>query len=134
MSFQVKSLDIQTLINEKVRVYKNLHNGFMSVQSYQRGKGWRLAGHTKNLFLADCVFLVYEKGRQRVIAQKQKIVHAYIQGIVANSWLFSSDIKQLKPVSYNPYFLDSFYLVENQTPIKFTKYCLIKQNKVFAMT
>lgn len=64
----------------KVRVYYNLHRHLWSVQGYVKGRGWRIIGHASELLLDNVVFKVSEKGRQRVIREKRKNVHAYAIG------------------------------------------------------
>jgi hypothetical protein len=71
------------LIGERVRVYRNLANGLLSVQSKIKGS-WKVAGHAESLLLYDVDFKVSEKGRQRVITHKRKNVHAFVYGNLGN--------------------------------------------------
>lgn len=64
----------------RVRVYRNLNNGLLSIQSTG---GKLILAHCKSIRLVDAKFLVSEKGRQRVIANSRKDVHAYVEGFVA---------------------------------------------------
>lgn len=59
--------------------------------------------HVKYAKLTDAKFKVSEAGRQRVIKEKRKNVHAFIEGIwdSANDGMF--DMVTVKRVSYNPY-------------------------------
>ena len=87
-----------------VRCYYNLHKKCFSVL-HKTSKGWRLFCHEKNLMLHNVTFKVYEAGRQRVIKEKKKNVHAFIEG----TW-FGNPV-DLDPcyesperkISYNPY-------------------------------
>jgi hypothetical protein len=83
----------------KVRVYFNLHKNLLSVQS--KGKnGWRVIAHEESVALRDVKFKVSEAGRQRVLKEKKKNVHAFIEGaIVKGNERISADT----PVSYNPF-------------------------------
>ena len=68
-----------------VRVYRNLHARCWSVQVKARnGRGnahsWYVAGHAQSLTLGGASFVVYEKGRQRVLKTGVKNVHAYVLG------------------------------------------------------
>ena len=64
----------------RVRVYYNLNKSVWSVQHYLPGKGWRVREHLTSLILEDVEFKVYEVGRQRVLANKRKNVHAFAIG------------------------------------------------------
>jgi hypothetical protein len=131
--YRIKLFNSKEYINARVKVYRNLHNGLMSVSHYIKGKGWRLAGHTSDLFLTDCSFVVHEGGRQRVLAEKRKNVHAYVTGIVKESFEDSVEFGKFGLVTYNPYYCDSFLFKKSKKPITFAKYCLIQQCKVFAL-
>lgn len=95
----------------KVRVYFNLHKKVWSVQTYKPGKGWRVDFHSngRTLCLTDVTFHVSEAGRQRVLREKRKNVHAYAIGTLVG-WLPSSF--KLKAVSYNPYKAPTFMCEE----------------------
>ena len=63
----------------RVRVYKNLNNGLISIQCTQK----RLViGHCTKIVLKDAIFIVSEKGRQRALKEKRKNVHAFAEGEV----------------------------------------------------
>ena len=86
----------------KVRVYRNLHTGTLSLQTYIKGKGWRVKSHPKSIYLLNAVFKVSEAGRQRVLKQRRKNVHAYIYG----DWESASSPKVWEDwgeAYYNPY-------------------------------
>lgn len=92
-----------------VDVYFNLKKLCFSVR--HRGK---VIGYGDNIFLKDVVFKVSEKGRQRVLREKKKNVHAYARGILINSCSFS---EKEKLVTYNPYKYSQFVRMEDKTPI-----------------
>ena len=66
--------------SEPMRVYRNLHKKCWSVQQKQKGR-WKVVAHAESITLLDCVFRVSEAGRQRVLRESRKNVHAYIQGV-----------------------------------------------------
>jgi hypothetical protein len=83
----------------RVRVYYNLHKRVWSVQHYLPGKGWRVREHVLRINLRNVTFHVSERGRQRVLREQRKNVHAYAIG-------WSSDVPALyqgERISYNPY-------------------------------
>lgn len=94
-------------INKPVEVYKNLHRSCWSVR-----QGGIVRLHTKLLALQDCEFKVSEAGRQRVLREKRKNVHAVIKGTLMG-WgvlrIYGGVIR------YNPYTMSTF--TKNGQPI-----------------
>ena len=82
-----------------VEVYKNLHRGCWSVR--QSGI---VRFHTYAIALEQCQFKVSESGRQRVLKEKRKNVHAFIKGMVTCK---GNRVKGDK-VTYNPYKMSTF--------------------------
>ena len=80
-----------------VRVYRNLTKNCWSVQHKVPGKGWRLLKHCDLVTLKSAIPIVYESGRQRVIREGKKYVHAYIVGE-----LWPVHLKRGFKVQYNP--------------------------------
>ena len=98
--------------NKKVKVYRNLHNGKMSIQ--QDGL---VVGHCDEIMINRAEFIVSESGRQRVIKEKRKNVHAFVEGYICGSCWESIKASGGVSVSYNPYKLGSFYLRETMEPV-----------------
>ena len=96
------------LVGQRVYVYRNLTKGCWSLKSLKTG---RVLAHAGNLTLKDTIFKVSEAGRQRVIRDKRKNVHAGIVGTVMApvpswdaDWINSKGAPARKiPVTYNPY-------------------------------
>lgn len=86
-----------------VRVYRNLTRNCWSVQHKVPGKGWRLLKHCDLITLKNAMPIVYESGRQRVINEGKKYVHAYIVGEL---WEFH--LRRGFRVEYNPRTCKSF--------------------------
>ena len=63
----------------RVRIYRNLNKGGLSVQTKQ-GKSWKVTDYVLHVVLTNCIFKVREGGRQKVLKDKQKNVHAYVEG------------------------------------------------------
>lgn len=93
--------------SKPVKVYWNLHRNCYSVQ--QNGL---VVGHTDHIELRDVTFKVNEAGRQRVLKERKKNVHAFIIGYI-DDWDADRfwDVK----IVYNPYKYDSFRLWVNPT-------------------
>lgn len=98
----------------RVFVYKNLHKDTYSLRT--NGRVFR---HSDWVMLSDVKFKVSETLRQKVIAERQKNIHA---GPLGAGW--STDVyeirtrllvveKDLQEIYYNPYKTDSFVLKDN---------------------
>lgn len=64
----------------KVRVYRNVNNGMISIMSLATRK---VIAHANSVSLVDCEFEVNAKGRDKVRAEGRKNVHAYVTGTLA---------------------------------------------------
>ena len=71
----------------KVQVYRNLHNGLISIQDLSTGL---VLGHAYAIDLRWADFIVREAGRQQVIKEKRKNVHAFVRGEVVDVLNFKS--------------------------------------------
>lgn len=61
------------------RIYWNLHEKCWTIQWYVRGKGYRVQGHMPYGWADRVTFKVYEAGRQRVLREQRKNVHAFAE-------------------------------------------------------
>lgn len=122
MSGQYTSLD-----GKKVKIYFNLHKKCLSVQ--HKGK---VIAYLDEIQLKDAQFKVSEAGRQRVLEQGRKNVHAYVVGTATNPTEKAlSDLKRC--VTYNPYKYNSFVERNDLTPIFNSPYCHIAGRQIFAI-
>jgi len=96
------------LRGQRVRVYRNLYRNCYSVQDYVKGRGWRVSAHVRTLELSEVEFKVNENGRQKVLRDKAKNVHAYVIGTLG----ISIPLTNGKRVTYNPYKYTSFVDME----------------------
>lgn len=98
----------------KVDVYFNLHKKCLSV----RHKG-KVVHHSDYVKIINPTFIVSEAGRQRVLREKRKNVHAFVRGELAS---LKNDPKEsaadLQTVTYNPYKYNSFVKKNDGTSIK----------------
>ena len=101
---------INNYLGERVFVYRNLHRKCYSVKSLKTG---RVIAHVDSIDLINVRFKVSEAGRQRVIREKQKNVHAGVVGYIADVSLLSQSSK----VTYNPYKFDTFIRRDNELPV-----------------
>lgn len=93
-------------LGTRIRVYRNLHADAYSVQTHERGRGWRVALHASRVAVSSVSFKVNEAGRQRVLKERRKNVHAYAEGsLTAQPGLCAIGWRR---VGYNPYRAPTF--------------------------
>ena len=98
--------------SRKVYVYKNLHKDCYSVK--QDGL---VKLHTHNICLWDASFRVGKKGRERVLNEKRKNVHAGVSGYIDTDWNDENYPDNTRSVIYNPYKYESFVDGSKETPV-----------------
>ena len=100
----------------RVQVYYNLHKKCLSI----RHKG-KVIEHAQEVTLTDARFHVQQAGRERVLKQKRKNVHAYISGKLKESFWFIQSPKYIwtakQRVTYNPYKYKNFVDKETLEPV-----------------
>lgn len=113
-------------LSKPVEVYKNLSRDCYSVR-----QGGIVRFHTHAICLKDVEYKVSEAGRQRVLREKRKNVHAVVKGTIVHSrelWFeklpFPADF-----VTYNPYKNDSFFVVGDGEKIKKSQYADLYNNE-----
>jgi hypothetical protein len=102
-------------VGQTVDVYENINQSKKlkkKVYSIRDSKTKKVIAHVEEISLVDCTYHVSESGRQRVIKQKRKNVHAYIRGRVSAAYL-TNPIK----AKYNPYLWGYFYIESRGTKI-----------------
>lgn len=109
----------------KVKVYYNLHKHCWSVVNHKTKK---VIHHLPELVLTDCVFKVSEAGRQRVLREQRKNVHAFVIGeLQAEPIADYSLVSSQSVIYYNPYKQATFTL--RGEPIHEAKSVLFCKNK-----
>lgn len=96
----------------RVEVYFNLHKYTFSVRSCKTG---RVIGHTDEVHIDNPTFVVRKSGRERVLREGKKNVHAFVRGDVT---LFSDTNRPtLDTLTYNPYKYASFVDKQTEEPV-----------------
>lgn len=123
-------------LRKTVRVYWNLHKKCWSVKSMDpdcpdRG---RVIAHASHVVLHGVTFTVSEAGRQRVIKERRKNVHAYAQGTLqsitrvrdlepstkARGCIEAANIRAFgTSVRYDPYLHPKFHTVDPHSGERF---------------
>ena len=118
----------------RVFVYWNLHRSCWSVKALQGPQRGRVIAHESMLTLRGCTFKVSESGRQRVIRDKRKNVHAGVvgtwagDGSTAMAWARGA----VAHVTYNPYRFSTFVDRETLAPITGASLAHLHDRKVTA--
>jgi len=101
--------------NISVRCYKNLHKNKISVQVKVSGS-WKVVYHAESVDLINVTFKVSKTGREKVLREKRKNVHAFVCGELIS--LDKSKKIQGEKVLYNPYKTETFVLADSNSPIE----------------
>ena len=117
----------------KVAVYFNLHKKTFSVKALEGANKGRVVFHSDNVTLTDAIFKVSEAGRQRVLQEKRKNVHAYVIGQLQSL----DDVRVVgEKITYNPYLYNTFVTSFNKTAVTNAKevfmFCSEKRSNIFA--
>jgi hypothetical protein len=115
-------------------VYRNLHQDCWSVKALSGPNAGRVVLHAATVWLHGATFRVNEAGRQRVLKEQRKNVHAGVVGYVYHAHVITerydvgptvslpidmeavldesdhlaTDPEVYRPVTYNPYKFDRF--------------------------
>ena len=112
----------------KVFVYYNLHKKVFSVKALEGDRKGLVVAHVSQIGLTDVTFRVSEAGRQRVLRERKKNVHAGVVG----QWSGLHDQQGLEPVTYNPYKYSSFVRQADETPVFQSPRAWLENRKIFA--
>jgi len=106
----------------KVFVYFNLHRKLFSIKALEGNMKGRVIAHRQQVLLNDATFKVSEAGRQRVIRERRKNVHAGVSG----TWFDDDDVQHAgnvfvningSAIMYNPYRYSTFVHLYGEHPI-----------------
>lgn len=114
----------------KVRVYRNLHKQCYSLQD---PKTRLVIGYQTDLFLKNCTFKVSLTGNAKVRSTKQKNVHAFICGDLANydQTKDQQDFSLFRKLVYDPYRYTSFVDSVTKKPIKSASLVFLSQDGAY---
>jgi len=115
--------------------YYNLHKHVFSSKNVKTGLVDKDL-YSTTVKLVDCVFKVSEAGRQRVLKEQRKNVHAGVVGniIAVNLSLDDLDdqLDELTELTYNPYKYDSFVVKETGKRVETADTVYLLKKRVFA--
>lgn len=119
---QTQGPTLEEAVGSRVFVYFNLIKKLWSVRSMETR---RVIGHADTLVLRDGTFRVSEAGRQRVLENRRKNVHAGVVGELQA--VHASQVEPLKEaqglvneerISYNPYKAGVFVTAQDRRPVE----------------
>lgn len=123
-------------IGKRVEVYWNLHKKIWSV----RHKG-RVLGHKELVVIGDPEFAVQPAGRERVLREQRKNVHAFIRGELLPSPVCGvgtgeafAHLNGWVEITYNPYKYSTFIEKETKKPIHNADKAILIENKAWALS
>lgn len=101
----------------RVRVYRNLTKKTISIQST---KSNLVIMYSDAVSLSNCKFTVRQKGREKVLKEKRKNVHAFVLGELDDVYKSpeGEDRRGVRQASYNPYKYDFFYDILTHEPVR----------------
>lgn len=108
-----------------VRVYRNLRRHCYSIK-----QGGRVVAYADTILLNNPNFLVSESGRQRVLREGRKNVHAYIEGLITFTPFKGYMSLNWRPLTYNPYEHTAFVDGPTQTKVITAQQVLMTPNGV----
>jgi adenosine deaminase len=107
------------------KVYYNLHRHLFSIK--QRGL---VVLHAHRVKLTDVTFQVNEAGRQRVLEEQRKNVHAYVNGVYQGVPNMSS-IEDYREAYYNPRTTSVFVDKETWEPLYNAQEVILADRRIY---
>jgi len=112
----------------KVFVYFNLRKKLFSAKALEGSCKGKVIAHRRRLSLRNACFKVSEAGRQRVLRERRKNVHAGVVGEWFDGLIL---VENRTEVTYNPYKYETFVLKFNEHPITSASTAYLIDKKIF---
>jgi hypothetical protein len=114
----------------KVFVYYNLHRKLWSIKALEGDNKGKVIAHRHDVVLHKPKAKVSEAGRQRVLREQRKNVHAGLVG----EWM---DQKILQAegdlITYNPYKYTTFVYADDKQPFTGASLALMQDREVYVL-
>jgi hypothetical protein len=115
----------------RVQAYRNLNIRDHVAYSIRDAKTGLVIAHAPAVLLEDVQLRVQPAGRERVLREKRKAVHAYVVGgwhrrggEVAGDWV---------PIRYNPYKFETFVRADDLSPVYEAEFVALTKDGAFAI-
>lgn len=100
-----------TDVTTKAFIYFNLHKKLFSVRD---ARSRLVVAHADEATVEDAVFSVSQAGRERVLRERSKNVHAGVRGTAS---LRGGPVRGWTRVTYNPYKYRTFVRASDEAPL-----------------
>jgi hypothetical protein len=87
--------------------------------------------HSSTVILSDCKLKVSQKGREKVLREKRKNVHAGIEGSLCG-FENSYNLDGFVELTYNPYKYNSFVIKATGEAVGGASIIVLKDKRIFA--
>jgi hypothetical protein len=113
---------------QRVYVYFNLHRKLWSIRALDGPHKGRVIAHKRGVVLHDVSPKVSQAGRERVLRERKKNVHAGLVGY----WVpFNTPlVEPMRAITYNPYKYESFVYVSDESAYTGTRKALLLNRQV----
>jgi hypothetical protein len=116
----------------RVFVYFNLHKKVFSVRALEGAEKGLVVAHVDRLVIDNPEFVVSAAGRQRVLREQKKNVHAGVRGIWT-AWVNGiEEWDHLTAVTYNPYLYSTFVDKATLAPVHTARFAVLDNRRIFA--
>lgn len=110
---------------QEVFVYFNLHKKCFSVKDVKTGL---VVAHVDTVTLLNVTFKVSQSGRERVLKEQRKNVHAGVKGFLHAT---TADTNGLAEAYYNPNKVEQFVNKETGEPLERAMYAVLSDGKCY---
>ena len=117
----------------RVSIYYNLHKHCLSMVAMEGPNKGRVIDHPASVVLTNVKFVVQEGGRQRVLREKRKNVHAFVRGNLLASLpgTMFSVVPGYRAATYNPFKFSAFVDRETLEPIKESDAAIVNGKSIY---
>lgn len=112
----------------RVEAYWNLHFNVISFRETARGGRVQ---HTESLHLKNVKFAVQPAGREKVLREERKNVHAFVRGEVVSVGQGTPPRDKWVRATYNPYKYESFVIADTEEPIFSAREVVIEDKRIY---
>ena len=115
----------------RVACYYNLRRHCFSIKALEGPSKGRVIGHADEVVLTDVAFKVSQAGRERVLKEQRKNVHAYVIGNYADIYNIKLKPGSWEEVRYNPYTTNCFF-DNNRRAVNWADVAVCRNKRVVA--